>query len=42
MKELNAIAAKWTNSTEAVPGLGSEETLSVATDLLAKWKASMM
>ena len=41
MQELNAIGAKWTNSTEAVPGLTSEETLSVATELLARWKAAM-
>jgi hypothetical protein len=40
-QELNMIGAQWTNSTQAVPGLSSEETLSVATELLAKWKAAM-
>lgn len=42
MQELNAIGAKWTNSTEAVPGLSSEATMSVATELLVKWKAAIL
>ena len=42
LQELNAMGAKWTNSTAPVPGLSSEATLSVAAELLAKWKAVLL
>ena len=42
LRELNALGAQWTNSTEPVPGHSTESTLSVATELLAKWTAIAM
>ena len=42
LQELNALGAQWTNSTEPVPGHSTESTLSVATELLAKWTAIAM
>lgn len=41
LQELNALGAQWTNSTEPVPGHSTESTLSVATELLAKWTAAL-